>query len=188
MKALTFLFLFTFSLGQLAAQEDYNTIYSIRVVSYSKLFDANQVVKKIGSLGVIRYENSEENTRIYLGNYLGKATVKRILRQVKKRGYKSAYIVEDSYDLSHSTGKYNTHTYQIGAFRKLNTTNLNYIPNDLQKEIYISYENRVYRISVGLFGPTMPGTEDYAKAIAKRIGPIAQQGYSRQFRKPLLAN
>ncbi len=166
----------------LQAQDNFNTVYSIRVVSYSKVFDSKNVLDKIGDLGLVRFENAEINTRVYLGNYLGKKTVQKILAQVKKRGYTSAYIVEDDFELTHSTGKYNSHTFQIGAFKTPNAHNLNYLEEDLKREFYFSYSKGVYRISVGLFHPTLTDSKEYNEGILDRIGPVAQNGFARQFR------
>ncbi len=179
------LFFFILPLNQVSAGE-YSTVYVVRVAAFEKTFDAIKLTERIGDLGVVSFVSSDKNMRVYLGKYLGRRTAERVLRLVKKRGFKDAYIISDNYAFTSKEGLYTSHTFQIGAFKRLDATNLNLLHEQTKEHLYITYENRVYRISVGLYNPLLVETKAKAMAIAETIGPIYKSGFDKQIRKVTL--
>jgi hypothetical protein len=173
-----------FCLATLAASaQSTDAIYSVRIAAFEKPFDAQSIIDDLGDLGILRMQESDKNVRVYLGNYLDKKTAQKVLGIVKKRKFRSAYIVSDSYLLTYGIYKYNSHTYQIGSFKHLNLNILNLLDDQIKKEIYLSYDRGHFRVSVGLYNPNISHTKDYAHSVAKQMGPVYQQGFDRQFRK-----
>lgn len=103
--------------------------YSIQVGAYSKVLEDDELAQamqqydKLRDLGYV-YESSFQGpnsilpSKFYLGSYLGMATAKRILKQVKRKGFKDAFIVKelDSTDPA-KTGHYTA--VQLGAYDRL---------------------------------------------------------------------
>lgn len=181
-------FFFTFCLGLLcsaafAQKSSDAAIYSIRVAAFAKPFDKQSLLKQLGDLGVMRFQDSDKNVRAYLGNYLDRKTAERVLSVVKKRKFNSAYIISDAYDLSYGEGKHRSHTYQVGAFKNLDFSVLNNLNEKVKNNVYILFDKNVYRVSVGLYTPLIPESKAEALAIAKAMGPVHAAGFDRQFRK-----
>lgn len=107
---------------------DYKT-YSIQVASFSKVLDDDEFqtalkdYDNLSDLGYI-YETSYMSpnnmvpSKFYIGSYVGLHTAKNILKKVKARGYKDAFIVEEYKAKDPAeTGFYKV--VQLGAYKKL---------------------------------------------------------------------
>lgn len=159
-----------------------SSTYRIRVASLQEPFERKTAFEELRDYGALIFEPADNGfTRIYLGQYLGRATAKLVLKKVQNKGYKNAYLVKDTYIFQTEAGKYLTHTLQFVASKKLNTTAfLSRIPKGTREEIYISYRNGFYRYSLGIFDASIEGmTEEYQQT-ARKMG--YQEAFARQFR------
>lgn len=131
---------------------DNNRICRIKVGSFKGALNMPRL-SSLNDLGVLTESNTEKGfTRVYLGSYLNRNTAEKILAEVKKRGFKEAYIVEDeqlSENVFKDTTKY--YTFQIAAAKELNVMPFINFDNRHRDDIYISHENGKYKVSLGLY-------------------------------------
>lgn len=128
------------------------TTYKIRIAAMSKAFD-KAIFNDLEELGVVMYEPADNGyTRIYLGVYLGKTTANKILAKVKRRGYKSAYLVQDTYIFQSVDNRELTRTLQFSAVKCLNLTQVvaSLRESDADVDFYVWYSNGYYRLCLGL--------------------------------------
>lgn len=103
--------------------------YSIQIAAFSKVIEDDALPQTLKQFDDLRdlgyvYESSFQGpssivpSKFYLGSYIGMATAKRILKQVKRKGYKDAFIVKEL----DSTDPNETEIYtcvQLGAYDRL---------------------------------------------------------------------
>lgn len=159
-----------------------SSTYRIRVASLQDPFDRATAFEELRDYGALIFEPADNGfTRIYLGQYLGRATAKLVLKKVQNKGYKNAYLVKDTYIFQTDMGKYLTHTLQFVASKKLNATEfLSRMPKTMREELYISYRNGFYRYSFGLFDASIQGMTEEYRQTAEKMG--YQESFARQFR------
>ncbi len=162
---LSFLFLSLFILPEMDAG---TTAYRIRVASLKKAPDMERL-NFLYQLGMVDIEPSDNGNRIYLGNYLDKRTADIVLSKVKKKGFKDAYIVSDTFAVEYEPGKFYTHTYQVGAFKKLDVSAFNVVYPELKGKVYVRYSGGVYRISLGLYSDERLELKDYFQSLSNRM-------------------
>lgn len=153
------------------------TICRIRVASLKGTIDY-EAVGKLSDLGVLSFEPSDNGfTRVYLGTYLGKYSAYKVVEQVKRRGYPSAFVVEDQNFLNtEEEGSAAYSTYQIYSSKKLDVKGLNEIAEKYREQVYISYSGGNYRVSLGLYQKELYPFEEQTYA-----GLGASLGYSDGF-------
>ncbi|HKK74271.1 MAG TPA: hypothetical protein VJ953_04285 [Saprospiraceae bacterium] len=128
---------------------------------------------KLGDLGILSYEPADNGfTYVYLGKYISKYTAYRILDRVKRRGHRSAYvIVEQDYLNDNSEDDAAFSTYQFLSLKKLDMEPFNALDPSYQSDIYVTYANGYYRLSMGLYQKQLyPYIEEEFKNIAARLG------------------
>lgn len=184
MKPLHLLLLLCLLVGfALETTAQVSSTYRIRVAAMKEPFDKRSTFSDLDDLGMLYFEPADNGfTRVYLGQYLGKSTASIVLRKVRNKGYKNAYLVTDTYIFQTDAGKYLTHTLQFSASKKLNFKEIREkMPRGISEEIYINYSNGFYRYSLGIFDASIAGmSETYIKA-AEQMGYL--EGFARQFRK-----
>lgn len=153
-------------------------LYRVRVASMKQPFD----VAKFDNLkpyGHLSFEEADNGfTRVYLGNYIGKAASKQVVALVRKKGHKGAYSVVDNALPSDAAGNPLVATWQISASKTLDIT-FSYMYNqDIQQQILISYVGGTYRLSLGYYAEGDKTTEDAMKAFAEFMG--VPNGFSRR--------
>ena len=156
----------------LHAQMD-DRIYKIRLASLQEqvLFEK---FKKIEKYGVLSMEPSENGfTRVYLGNYIGKRSAQRALDMVKRRGFKSAYLILEN-DLYNQNSPKDLlyYTFQITALKKLDVSKfINSLDAFDQAIVHIRYDNGFYKYSIGMYNPvTSPNAEGDYRQLAYNMG------------------
>ena len=157
------------------------TICRIRVASLKGTIDY-EAIGKLANLGVLSFEPADNGfTRVYLGNYLGKYAAYKVVQQVKRRGYPSAFVVADQNFLETAAPEMPPYsTYQIYASKKLNVTTLNGIPEKYREQVFISNNGSNYRISLGLYQK-----EIYPYEEQTYVGLAASMGYVDGFSKTI---
>ncbi|MCP4441079.1 MAG: SPOR domain-containing protein [Aureispira sp.] len=160
------------------------TTYKIRIAAMSQAFD-KAMFSNLKELGVLMYEPADNGyTRVYLGMYMGKTTAKRILSKVKHRGYKTAYLVQDTYIFQSVDNEELTHTLQFSAVKRLNVVKVveSLRRSGMHEDFYIWYNRGYYRLSLGLL------VADNIEAAAIFKTAAVSAGYEasllRQFREP----
>ncbi|HKK77582.1 MAG TPA: hypothetical protein VJ953_21050 [Saprospiraceae bacterium] len=153
------------------------TICRIRVASLEGTIDFEEI-GKLANLGVLSFEPADNGfTRVYLGNYLGKYAAYKVLQQVKRKGYPSAFVVADQNFLENvgeETASYST--YQIYASKQLDVTPLNEIPEKYREQVYISHNGSNYRVSLGIYQKDLYPYEEQTY-----VGLSASLGYTNGF-------
>lgn len=119
---------------------DYKT-YSIQLISYSKVLEDDEFNKalkqfdKLENLGYV-YEtsylspNNMVPSKFYLGSYVGLHTAKRILKKVRKKGFKDAFIIADI-KISNPYQTKNYNVVQIGSYKRLLMKNFKKLSDDV---------------------------------------------------------
>lgn len=160
------------------------TTYKIRIAAMAQSFD-KAMFKDLEEIGVVMFEPADNGyTRVYLGMYMGKTTAKRILAKVKRRGYKTAYLVQDTYIFQSVDNDELTHTLQFSAVKRLNLAPVveSLRKSGMEEDFYIWYDKGYYRLSLGLLATNK------VEAIAIFETAARSAGYSnsllRQFRVP----
>lgn len=170
---------------------EYDYIYQVQITTikgkkvdwakFKKLKDLGQLTSNTVELDPVE---TPGKTPIYLGQYLGKSTAKKILAEVQKRGYKNAKIVNDGgFALGHSTGKHVRFALQLGAFKSLKLVNVGQYPQkDEDDRIYLQYKGKAFKVFYGIYsGGDMPNGTENAKA---NIVPwLKKKGYQTFFQK-----
>lgn len=153
------------------------TICRIRVASLRETIDF-EAIGELADLGVLSFEPADNGfTRVYLGNYLGKYTAYKVLQQVKRRGYPSAFVVADQNFLETATEEEAAYsTYQIYASKQLKVTSLNEIPEKYREQVFITNNGSNYRVSLGLYQKEIYPYEEQTYA-----GLAASLGYTNGF-------
>ena len=150
-----FIFFLSVSCSSLFAQS-IKGVYKIRLAAVKDKVDSI-LFDPVSNIGVVLYEPADNGyTRVYLGSYLGKKTAKDILRKVRKKGFKGAYIVEDRTDFVGVDGEQLTKTMQFSALSRLELTDLlarmqqhpNY--SIAKEQFYIWKHKGFYRLCMGL--------------------------------------
>ncbi len=165
--------------------QNINTIYSIKIATYAKAFDA-QSIEQLEKYGVLKYEPTDWGTRIYLGQYLDKRTAKLVRNKVRKMGFKGAYLTSDNYKLNYADGKYMDGTYQIASFKNLDLTAVKGFLRDpsIGEHLYIQYDKGYYKLSMGLYASQLAGTKEECERRAYIVQAVfGGQGFGRIFRK-----
>lgn len=136
----------------LAKYKGDKTICRIRVASLQGTIDY-EAIGKLSDLGILSFEPSDNGyTRVYLGNYVGKYTAYKVIQQVKRRGYPSAFVVEDQDFLNkQEEGGSPYSTYQIYSSKKLNVGTLNEIGEKYREQVFIIFTGTNYRVSLGMY-------------------------------------
>jgi len=133
-------FLFVTSYAVIAGGIDYKT-YSIQLISYSEVLEDDEFQKalkqfsKLENLGYV-YEtsylspNNMVPSKFFLGSYVGRHTAKRILKKVRAKGFKDAFIIEDiKISNPHKTKNYNV--IQVGSYKRLMMKNFKKLSDDV---------------------------------------------------------
>ncbi len=171
--------------GVQAQGVDYKT-YSIQVASFSKVLgdkEFNVVLKKFNKLSDLGYVYEKSYlsptnmvpSKFYLGSYIGMHTAKRILRKVKARGYRDAYIVEEIKAANPSKTKH-FEVVQLGAYGKLHMNNFKKLSNDVGQgyvAVVYSPKERSYKVVLTSFNDgdrtdELKDAKDYGFKIWKR--------------------
>ena len=155
------------------------SICRIRIASLQGNIDYERIAK-LGDLGILDFEPSDNGfTRVYLGSYIGKYTAYKVLNEVKKRGYSSAFVVTDlDFINSKAADEPSYHTYQIASAKKLNVQNFNALDDQFKGNMYITYSGTGYRISLGVYQKDVnPNTEQEFAAIGNQLGYV--DGFSK---------
>lgn len=183
MKSLGILLL-TLFLGVSLQAQKITAIYSVKVATI-KAAKTDAVFDKLKPYGILRFEPSDHGVRVYLRSYLDKSTAVRVRDKVRRLGFKDAFVVSDGYRLTENEGKYFTHTYQIGSFKKIDLSAANGIlsTRDVGEELYIQYHKGIYRVSVGLYSPAIPGSKEICILKAAQVQTLmGKKGFGRKFR------
>lgn len=152
--------------------QDDRSICRIRVAALQGAVDYEKL-GKLGDLGILSYEPADNGfTYVYLGKYISKYTAYRILDRVKRRGYRSAYvIVEQNYLNNQAEDAPAFSTYQFLSLQKLDLQPFNDLDPSYKSDIYITYAKGYYRLSMGLYQKQLyPYIEEEFKNIAARLG------------------
>ncbi len=171
-----------FSLALNAQMDD--RIYKIRVSSLKGqvLFEK---FDKVIDYGVLTVEPSTNGfNRVYLGTYIGKRTAQRVLSMVKRKGFRSAYLVLDNdlYD-ENSPEEKRFNTFQFCAVRKLDVSKFidKLDPVD-QQLLHIRYDNGFYKYSIGLYDPVLfPQSQENYQQMAFNLG--FAEGFAKQIKR-----
>ena len=148
------------------------SICRIRVAALQGEVDYEKL-GKLGDLGILSYEPADNGfTYVYLGKYISKYTAYRVLDRVKRRGHRSAYvIVEQDYLNDQEEDAAAFSTYQFLSLKKLDMQPFNALDESYQSDIYVTYANGYYRLSMGLYQKQLyPYIEEEFKNIAARLG------------------
>jgi hypothetical protein len=178
-----------------AAQEP---LYRVRVASLKKPIDAArfEVLKAYGRLS---FEDADNGfTRVYLGNYIGKAAAKKVAALAVKKGFKGSYAVVDDSKPADASGKPLTTTWQLASAKLLDVSKFHLYNEDIQRQILISHADGHYRISIGYYAEGDAATEQsmkqfavfmgFADGFARRVGPAgAKQPVAEQAAAPAKA-
>lgn len=155
------------------------SVCRIRVAALREAIDYDKL-NKLSDLGILSYEPADNGyTYVYLGKYISKYTAYRVLDQVKRRGHRSAYvIVEQDYINQQKDEDPAFSTFQIASYKKLNVRKFNELDETFRGDVYITYGNGHYRLSMGLYQKQLyPYIEEEFKNIAARLG--YGDGFSR---------
>lgn len=167
------------SVNHLFAQPD--AVYRIKLVTVSNQSDLS-IFKKLNDIGVVVYEPyMNDKFRVYLGNYLGKATAEKILPVVVQKGFIGAFIEKINSVFTNESGDSLTHTLQFIALKKLDIRTIINNPKLSEadkKEVYIWYHNGFYRVSIGMINENQ--TEKTAQYKAKTLD-IGFTAFSQKF-------
>lgn len=167
-----------------SSQSEYDIIYQIQVdvATENKVnWKSYQNLRDLGDL--VNYSIEHEpvevkgKTPIMLGFYLGKSTAKMILKEVKKRGYKNAKIInDDGFQLGHSTGKSLKYALQLGAFNSLALLKANKYPKMAREDkLYIQYKQGAYKVFCGLYA--IDGYPSVAEAKKRALPWYQSKGF-----------
>jgi len=165
----------------LSQYQNDKTICRIRVASLKGTIDL-EAIGKIADLGVLSFEPADNGfTRVYLGNYLGKYAAYKVLQQVRRRGYPSAFVVAEYNFLETDDAQASPYsTYQIFASKKLNVTALNELPDKYREQVYIGASGSTYRVSLGIYQK-----EKFPYEEQTYVGLGSSLGYSDGFSKTI---
>lgn len=153
------------------------TICRIRVASIKGNIDYAKI-GQLTSLGILSFEPADNGfTRIYLGNYLGKYAAYKILQQVKRAGFPSAFVVPEKNFLEANGDDMAPYsTYQIYSSKRLNVSRLNEIQEKYREQVFISSNGSNYRVSLGMYQKDIYPYEEQTYA-----GLAASLGYTDGF-------
>ncbi len=164
----------------LNAQMD-DRIYKIRLSSlkgevWFEKFD------KVASYGVLTVEPAVNGfNRVYIGNYIGRQTAQQVLNMIKRRGFRSAYLVLDNdlYDTD-SPEDQRYYTFQFAAVKRLNISKfINKLSRIDQALLHIRYDNGFYKYSIGMYDPLrFPKAEENYRQMAFDLG--FADGFAKQ--------
>ncbi len=149
---------------------DYKT-YSIQLISYSTVLEDDEFAaalkkfSKLENLGYI-YETSylsPNNTipsKFFLGSYVGLHTAKKILKKVRAKGFKDAFIIEDiKIENPYQTKKYTV--VQLGSYKKLLMNNFKKLSDEVGQG-YVSValaDDGSYKVLLACFDDGDPTDE-----------------------------
>lgn len=155
------------------------SVCKIRVAAVKGQVDQTKV-DKLSDLGILSFEAADNGyTYVYLGKYISKYTAYKVLDRVKARGYKSAFVVvEENFINKADTETPSYSTYQVASLKKLNLESLNALDDNFRSDIYVTYGDGYYRLSMGLYQKQLyPYIEEEFRNTAARLG--YGSGYSR---------
>lgn len=147
----------------IAQATNYKT-YSIQLMAYSKVLEDDEfevALKQFGKLRNLGYvyetsylsPNNFVPSRFYIGSYVGIHTAKRILKQVKRYGFKDAFIVEEVKTVDPAATQHYT-VVQIGAYKRLLMNNFKKLSDEVgQGYVSITYspKDRNYKVLLTCF-------------------------------------
>jgi hypothetical protein len=153
-------------------------LYRVRVASLKKPFDAKRF-DQLKALGRLSFEDADNGfTRVYLGNYIGRAAAKQVASLAAKKGYKGAYTVLDNSRPSDAAGHPLNTTWQLATAKQLDAARFYLYNEDIQRQILISYAGGQFRISIGYYAEGDRQTEQAMKQFASFMG--FSDGFSRR--------
>jgi hypothetical protein len=159
------------SAHSIAAQPD--GIYRIKLFTVSNQSDLS-IFNRLKDLGAVILEPyAGDKLRVYLGNYIGKATADRILPTVVSRGFSGAYVEKSTKSFIDDSGDSLTHTLQFIALKKLDIRTIVNNPKLSEpdkNELYIWYHNGFYRVSMGMTNEQKNESIEKYKAKTSGIG------------------
>lgn len=153
-------------------------LYRVRIASMKQPFDATKF-DHLKPYGQLSFEEADNGfTRVYLGNYIGKAAAKQVVALARKKGHKGAYSVVDNALPTDAAGNPLVATWQISASKALDIMFLYMYNQDILQQALISYVGGTYRISLGYYAEGDKVTEEAMKGFAAFMG--VPNGFSRR--------
>lgn len=173
-------FMLILNTGSISAQKKDDRIYKVRLAAFRGSVDMSRYTS-LSRYGALSFEPADNGyTRVYLGNYIGRATAQRILNAVKSR-FKTAYIILDQNLYSEFTAEdVLYYTFQISAVKNLDARKiLDQLDPVNAQALHIHYHNGFYRYSLGIYDrDILPQTEDNYRALAFSLG--FTEGFAKQ--------
>ncbi len=157
-----------------------NVIYQIQLAAYEDEVDWDRFknLKDVGFVTSKPIDPSVQDSkykRVFVGKYIGDATIRAMLNRVQSRGFRNPTIVRDNVTLQGETGADIQYTIQLGAFNQLNIQEFLDIP--FIENVYILLEGGKYRMIYGLYV-----SEEYAQNALKVLQEGGFTGLVKKFR------
>ncbi len=138
--------------------KDAGTIYQIDLGGFEGNVDLNNFVS-ITHLGELSTESLKKRTKsadglthVYLGKYLGRATVEAVLQQLRGLGYNNTTLDVDDTSLNDGKGLSITSAIRLEKSRGLDFSKFSkWVPS---MDFYILYRDGFYMILTSLHNPT----------------------------------
>ena len=155
------------------AQNNNNTnkisVYNIQLGAFRQIEMSKFAA--LNDLGTLKIEDINEHLkRLMIGSYPTTKDAENILKEIKKRGYKNAFVTHTIIEEEIKIEKY---VIQLGAFKKIEFKNFGNI-TDLG-QLFVESSNDLIKASLGVY-TGRERTEKVLKALKKR-------GYNNAFIK-----
>ena len=170
------LYISTFSCDNaLVAQNNNKTntisVYSIQLGAFRQI--EMKKFTALNDLGTLKTEEvNEQIKRLLIGSYPTAKDAKASLNEIKKRGYKNAFVIKTTVEQA-ETAKAEKYVVQLGAFKKIEFKNFGNI-TDLG-QLFVESSNNLIKASLGVY-TGKERTEKVLRVLKKR-------GYNNAFIK-----
>ncbi|MEO1417265.1 MAG: hypothetical protein AAFW00_18410 [Bacteroidota bacterium] len=175
-------------------RDDRDVIFQI-FVGEVPVGDADEVFKDLESLGFLRpfsisnppmkpqASRAPRMEKVYVGPYIGFATVAHMLQVIRAKGYIRAQIEGNEITLTSEVGCQLTHTVQLGAFEHPPADYFDHLAYLPAYGIHIVFEEGLYKVFSGLY------REDQEAYIEEVVIPYWKENWGfqpffRPFRMP----
>ena len=147
------------------------SVYSIQLGAFQKV--EMKKFTALNDLGTLKTEEiNKELKRLLIGSYPTEKDAEAILNEVKKRGYKNAFVTHTVVE-SQEAKKEEKYVVQLGAFKKIEFNNFGDI-TDLG-QLFVESSNNLIKASLGVY-TGRERTEKVLRVLKKR-------GYNNAFIK-----
>ena len=147
------------------------TVYKIQLGAFRQIeMSKFTALNDLGTLGTEEVNQSVK--RLVIGDYPTTKDAEAILKEVKKRGYKNAFVIHSVIEQT-ATEKAEKYVVQLGAFKKIEFKNFGNI-TDLG-QLFVESSNDLVKASLGVY-TGRKRTEKVLRVLKKR-------GYNNAFIK-----